>query len=108
METVPVATHKALSARVEAYVHEAIRPEDVLERCHKRSAELRRVCVVFIKSEVGDAFGDMAGKAELLQSIMSMVDESLRMHAGHLRQFIIDDKGTPACFFPPPYPACHR
>ena len=48
--------------------------------------------MVFIKADVG-ACEAVQENAPLLQKLMTRIEETLSTHAGHLRQFIIDDKG---------------
>jgi class 3 adenylate cyclase len=74
------------------------RPREELERRHRAEAELRSVLTIFIKAIISprvtgmDAVdGDLYRK---LCDIMHVTSRELDRYSGHLRQFIVDDKGT--------------
>ncbi|CAB9510670.1 cyclase type 10 [Seminavis robusta] len=73
-------------------------PQSTIEDRHLAEAELRSVFTIFIKAVMtpkitGD--GDIDGKLYAkLGDIMHVVSRELDRYSGHLRQFIVDDKGV--------------
>jgi class 3 adenylate cyclase len=73
-------------------------PREELERRHRAEAELRSVLTIFIKAVISprvtgmDAVDDDLYKK--LRDIMHVTSRELDRYSGHLRQFIVDDKGT--------------
>jgi class 3 adenylate cyclase len=72
---------------------------DTKER-HMEEAEMRSVYVMFINliipSHLASLSGDLNNDAELihlLNDTMNLVSSKLEQYSGHLRQFIVDDKG---------------
>jgi class 3 adenylate cyclase len=72
---------------------------DTKER-HMEEAEMRSVYVMFINlilpSHLASLSGDLNSDAELihlLNDTMNLVSSKLEQYSGHLRQFIVDDKG---------------
>jgi len=61
---------------------------------HREEAELRDVYVMFIKPLVStELHGDYKNSAQGLNDIMTLTTRELQRYNGHLRQFIMDDKG---------------
>lgn len=95
-----------LSKQMELYVHPSALQDSYKSGKTKRrgsdqvlaSAELRRVFTMFVKPEVDpvltfDKEKDGALFA-LLNDIMNITQSILKRFKGHLRQFIVDDKGV--------------
>ena len=75
--------------------HKAIDPYKIL----RDQAEIRPVYTMFIKAIISSKVcADDNGKNEQLyaklQDIMNVTSRELRKYSGHLRQFIVDDKGV--------------
>lgn len=71
--------------------------EKLVKKRHLEAAEIRTVYVVFIKPLVsahltGNVVADTR-LLKLLNDIMNLVSGELARFSGHLRQFIVDDKG---------------
>jgi hypothetical protein len=73
-------------------------PTEALESRHRAEAELRSVMTIFIKAILtprvtGHRHVDMALFHDL-NNIMHVTSRELDRYSGHLRQFIVDDKGV--------------
>ena len=73
-------------------------PQSTIEDRHLAEAELRSVFTIFINAVMStNITGDPDIDGELyskLGDIMHVVSRELDRYSGHLRQFIVDDKGT--------------
>lgn len=85
----------ALSAAIQA--GKISQPTATLESRHRAEAELRSVFTLFIKAIITPR---VAGMEEIdrelyktLANIMHITSRELDRYSGHLRQFIVDDKG---------------
>jgi len=71
---------------------------NVAEERHREEAELRSVYVMFITPLIGIDISDDDAENNalysLLNDIMNLTTRELARFSGHLRQFIIDDKGV--------------
>lgn len=71
-------------------------PDAILER-HRSEAELRSVYTLFIQTKVDADLSDDSESNhkvfKLLNDILNLVTSVLDTYRGHLRQFILDDKG---------------
>jgi hypothetical protein len=85
----------ALSAAIQA--GKISQPTETLETRHRAEAELRSVYTIFIKAVISARVTGMKEiDSELyttLSNIMHVTSRELDRYSGHLRQFIIDDKG---------------
>jgi len=85
---------QSLKHQMSLYVHPAAR----LEGSNVVNAEIRSVFTIFIKPEIiPNITGDRAvddKMLSLLNDIMNVTIKELDRFKGHLRQFIIDDKGV--------------
>jgi hypothetical protein len=101
-----------LQRRISLYVHPVIVDEEFsakvypdnrsqAQKRHRSEAELRGVFTVFIMPLVSPALsGDNSEECRLmvlLNEIMFIMNRELARFKGHLRQFIVDDKGTKEC-----------
>jgi class 3 adenylate cyclase len=72
-------------------------PTETLESRHRAEAELRSVFTLFISAMVSPRITGNQGKDqelyEKLADIMWITSRELDRYSGHLRQFIVDDKG---------------
>jgi hypothetical protein len=85
----------ALSAQIRQ--GKIAQPQSTIEDRHLAEAELRSVFTIFIKAVMlpkitgdPDIDGELYAK---LGDIMHVVSRELDRYSGHLRQFIVDDKG---------------
>jgi hypothetical protein len=85
----------ALSAAIQA--GKISQPTETVESRHRAEAELRSVFTIFIKTIMS---AKITGVPEIdqelfqkLANIMHIVSRELDRYSGHLRQFIVDDKG---------------
>lgn len=104
---------RRLQHQLALYVHPVVRGEELAkssydrgsllshklsQRRHRAEAELRSVYTMFIKADVSPAVtGDADADEELfktLSRIMYVTKRELDKYKGHLRQFIVDDKGV--------------
>lgn len=85
----------ALSAQIRQ--GKIAQPQSTIEDRHLAEAELRSVFTIFIKAVMSPKItGDPEVDKELydkLGDIMHVVSRELDRYSGHLRQFIVDDKG---------------
>ena len=85
----------ALSAAIQA--GKVSHPTETLESRHRAEAELRSVFTMFIKPIMSSRVAGMKEiDKELYQTlgdIMHVTSRELDRFSGHLRQFIVDDKG---------------
>lgn len=85
----------ALSAQIRQ--GKIAQPQSTIEDRHLAEAELRSVFTIFIKAVMNPKItGDISVDQELytkLGDIMHVVSRELDRYSGHLRQFIVDDKG---------------
>ena len=85
----------ALSAQIRQ--GKIAQPQSTIEDRHLAEAELRSVFAIFIKAVMSPKItGDPDIDGELyekLGDIMHVVSRELDRYSGHLRQFIVDDKG---------------
>jgi hypothetical protein len=85
----------ALSAAIQA--GKISQPTETLETRHRAEAELRSVFTIFIKAVISARVTGMKEvDCELyntLGDIMHVTSRELDRYSGHLRQFIVDDKG---------------
>ncbi|GKY95555.1 hypothetical protein MPSEU_000517100 [Mayamaea pseudoterrestris] len=86
----------ALSASIQS--GKVAQPKEALESRHRAEAELRSVFTIFIKAVLTPR---VTGMKEVdivlfqkLNDIMYVVSRELDRYSGHLRQFIVDDKGV--------------
>jgi hypothetical protein len=91
----------ALSAAIQS--GKATQPTEALESRHRAEAELRSVFTMFINAMISPKIsGDEEIDSELthkLHHIMHVTSRELDRYSGHLRQFIVDDKGeSETCF----------
>ena len=86
----------ALSAAIQS--GKIAQPKEALESRHRAEAELRSVFTIFIKAVITPRVTGMNEvDIELFQKlneIMHVVSRELDRYSGHLRQFIVDDKGV--------------
>lgn len=92
----------ALSAAIQS--GKASQPTAALESRHRAEAELRSVFTMFINAKISpkitgidDTDSELTHK---LHHIMHVTSRELDRYSGHLRQFIVDDKGK---WFPFPF-----
>lgn len=75
-----------------------LQPTETLESRHRAEAELRSVYTIFINAIVTPTITGMAEVDEelyrTLSDIMHVTSRELDRYSGHLRQFIVDDKGV--------------
>lgn len=85
----------ALSAAIQA--GKILQPTETLESRHRAEAELRSVYTMFIKAIISPRITGMKEVDEelykMLGDIMHVTSRELDRYSGHLRQFIVDDKG---------------
>jgi hypothetical protein len=90
------AEELALSAAIQA--GKISQPTETLESRHRAEAELRSVYTMFIKPIVLPRVTGVRGIDEelfkTLGDIMHVTSRELDRYSGHLRQFIVDDKGV--------------
>jgi hypothetical protein len=86
----------ALSAAIQA--GKISQPTETLESRHRAEAELRSVFTMFISPILSPRITGMKeidqSLYETLAEIMHVTSRELDRYSGHLRQFIVDDKGT--------------
>jgi hypothetical protein len=86
----------ALSAAIQA--SKVSQPTETLESRHRAQAELRSVYTIFIKAVMSPRITGMKEVDEdlykSLADIMHVTSRELDRYSGHLRQFIVDDKGV--------------
>ena len=86
----------ALSAAIQA--GKILQPTETLESRHRAEAELRSVYTMFISPLITPRItGAKAVDEELyttLGNIMHVTSRELDRYSGHLRQFVVDDKGV--------------
>jgi hypothetical protein len=86
----------ALSAAIQASA--ISQPTETLESRHRAQAELRSVYTIFIKAVMSPRITGMQEVDEdlykSLADIMHVTSRELDRYSGHLRQFIVDDKGV--------------
>jgi hypothetical protein len=86
----------ALSAAIQ--LGKISQPTETLESRHRAQAELRSVYTIFIKAVMSPRITGMKEvDQDLYQSladIMHVTSRELDRYSGHLRQFIVDDKGV--------------
>jgi HD superfamily phosphohydrolase len=90
------ADELALSAAIQS--GKISQPTETLESRHRADAELRSVFTMFIKPMISPRVaGFKVADMELFQTladIMHVTSRELDRYSGHLRQFIVDDKGV--------------
>lgn len=90
------ADELALSAAIQS--GKISQPTETLQSRHRAEAELRSVYTMFISPLISYRITGIASRDaqlyKLLQGIMHVTSRELDRYAGHLRQFIVDDKGT--------------
>jgi len=90
------ADELALSAAILA--GKISQPTEALETRHRAEAELRSVLTIFIKAVTSPRITGLDEvDRELFQKlcdIMHVASRELDRYSGHLRQFIVDDKGS--------------
>ena len=83
---------------IEGNTKNLIRDGQATLQRHRAEAELRNVCTLFImplmKVDVSISSKKNESNIMLLNSILGLVSAILNRFQGHLRQFIVDDKGT--------------
>jgi hypothetical protein len=86
----------ALSAAIQA--GKISQPTETLESRHRAEAELRSVYTIFIKAIITPRVTGMSEVDQelykTLGDIMHVTSRELDRYSGHLRQFIVDDKGV--------------
>lgn len=86
----------ALSAAIQS--GNISQPTETLESRHRAQAELRSVYTIFIKAVLTPRVTGMKEVDEdlykTLGDIMHVTSRELDRYSGHLRQFIVDDKGV--------------
>ena len=86
----------ALSAAIQA--GKISQPTETLESRHRAEAELRSVFTMFIKPIIAPSITGIAKADQVLfktlGDIMHVTSRELDRYSGHLRQFIVDDKGS--------------
>jgi hypothetical protein len=86
----------ALSAAIQA--GKISKPTETVETRHRAEAELRSVFTIFIKAIMSPKITGMAEVDEelyqKLADVMHVTSRELDRYSGHLRQFIVDDKGV--------------
>lgn len=89
------ADELALSAAIQA--GKISQPAEAVESRHRAEAELRSVFTIFIKAIISPRVTGMTEiDSELFKrlcDIMHVTSRELDRYSGHLRQFIVDDKG---------------
>lgn len=94
----PVIRASELSMSMAIQSGKIDRPTEVLESRHREEAELRSVFTLFISPIVAPRItGLLEVDDELYKSlanIMNVTCRELDRYSGHLRQFIVDDKGV--------------
>ena len=74
------------------------KPPEALESRHRAEAELRSVLTIFIKAVLSPRITGFSEVDEelfqTLNNIMHVTSRELDRYSGHLRQFIVDDKGV--------------
>lgn len=111
-ETMESSTLKNLHKLLSLYIHQVVTSNDALIegntkrlirdgqatlQRHRADAELRNVCTLFIMPLIRANVSNDPKKNEstimLLNNILTLVSTILDKFKGHLRQFIVDDKG---------------
>jgi class 3 adenylate cyclase len=86
----------ALSAAIQA--GKISKPTETMETRHRAEAELRSVFTIFIKAIMSPKITGVAEVDEelykKLADVMHVTSRELDRYSGHLRQFIVDDKGV--------------
>ena len=105
-EGLPAATLKEIRRIISMYVHPVSRNDEMhashhpsskrsTEERHRAEAELRTVYVIFVNVEIEvEEVEDEEALFEKLNDVLNTTSEVLDEHKGHLRQFIVDDKGV--------------
>lgn len=103
-------TNTLLSIRkkISLYLHPVTRDDEMnaahhptskrkTEERHRAEAELRKVYVIFVNAEIDAKISEDESENdemyEKLNQIINTVSEVLEEFRGHMRQFIVDDKG---------------
>lgn len=93
----PVIRDDELAVSAQIRQGKIAQPQSTIEDRHLAEAELRSVFTIFIKAVMAPKItGDAEVDGELysqLGDIMHVVSRELDRYSGHLRQFIVDDKG---------------
>jgi len=104
-EGLPLESLKKLRNLLSLYVHPVTRNDEMhashhptsrrtTEERHRAEAELRTVYVIFVNVEVEvDPDSNEKGAFDKLNDVLNLTTSVLDEHKGHLRQFIVDDKG---------------
>ena len=106
LEGLSAAALKEIRRNLSTYVHPISRNDEMhashhpsskrtTEERHRAEAELRTVYVIFVNVEIElDDVSDETILYEQLNNVLNTASEVLDEHKGHLRQFIVDDKGV--------------